>query len=199
VEKNDWPKYTEEMPEIYEDEELTKLFAACDDEERLWFQFFLTTGMREQEVMHLYWRDISFAHSEITVSHKPDYGWSPKAYKERTIPLPKSLLLQLKARKETADCKCPLIFPTTGCKPKLDFLDCLKALAERASMNPDHFWLHKFRATYATKSLCGGTNVRTVQSYLGHSDLESTLRYLKPSRSPEVRDKVNHIFEGVLA
>ena len=199
VEKNDWPKYTEEMPEIYEDEELTKLFAVCDDEERLWFQFFLTTGMREQEVMYIYWRDISFAHSEITVSHKPDYGWSPKAYKERTIPLPKSLLLQLKARKETADCKCPLIFPTTGCKPKRDFLDCLKALAERASMNPDHFWLHKFRATYATKSLCGGTDVRTVQSYLGHSDLESTLRYLKPSRSPEVRDKVNHIFEGVLA
>jgi integrase len=199
VEKNDWPKYTEETPEIYEDEELAKLFATSDDEERLWYQFFLTTGMREQEVMYCYWRDISFAHSAITVSHKPDYGWSPKAYKEREIPLPESLLRRLKIRKEKADCKCPLIFPTAGCKPKLDFLDCLKSVAERAGMNADHFWLHKFRATYATKSLCGGTDVRTVQSYLGHSDLESTLRYLKPSRSPEVRDKVNHIFEGVLA
>lgn len=34
--KNDWPRYTEEEPEIYEEEELTKLFDACTPEERLW-------------------------------------------------------------------------------------------------------------------------------------------------------------------
>src|SRR5713226_4702145 len=49
--KNDWPRYTEEEPEIYELEELDKLLAACDAEERLWYEFFLMTGMREQEVM----------------------------------------------------------------------------------------------------------------------------------------------------
>ena len=49
--KNDWPRYTEEEPEIYEQEELNKLFAKCDPEERLWCEFFLMTGMREQEVM----------------------------------------------------------------------------------------------------------------------------------------------------
>jgi hypothetical protein len=32
--KNDWPSYTEEEPEIYEQEELEKLFAACDTTER---------------------------------------------------------------------------------------------------------------------------------------------------------------------
>jgi hypothetical protein len=40
VGKNDWPRYTEEEPEIYEQEELHKLFAACDADERLWFEFF---------------------------------------------------------------------------------------------------------------------------------------------------------------
>jgi integrase/recombinase XerD len=49
--KNDWPRFTEEEPEIYEQEELDKLFAKCDAEERLWYEFFLMTGMREQEVM----------------------------------------------------------------------------------------------------------------------------------------------------
>jgi hypothetical protein len=39
-------RYTEEEPEIYEQEELDKLFAACDAEERLWYAFFLMTGMR---------------------------------------------------------------------------------------------------------------------------------------------------------
>src|SRR5215470_16816097 len=36
--KNDWPRYTEEEPEIYEKEELKKLFNACDAEKRLWFE-----------------------------------------------------------------------------------------------------------------------------------------------------------------
>jgi len=40
VKKTDWPGYTEEEPEIYEQEELDALFKACDDQERLWFEFF---------------------------------------------------------------------------------------------------------------------------------------------------------------
>jgi site-specific recombinase XerD len=88
----------------------------------------------------------------------------------------------------------PLVFPTSGCKPKLDFLDCLKAVAQRAKLKPEGFWLHKFRATFATWSLWAGVDLRTVQQWLGHSDLESTMRYLKPSRSQQVRGKVNEIF-----
>jgi integrase len=59
---------------------------------------------------------------------------------------------------------------------------------------PEHFWLHKFRATFATWSLWANVDLRTVQSWLGHSDLESTMRYLKPSRVQQVREKVNEIF-----
>jgi len=55
VTKNDRPRYTDEEPEVYEREELDTLFAACDAEERLWFEFFLMTGEREQEVMYTYW------------------------------------------------------------------------------------------------------------------------------------------------
>jgi integrase/recombinase XerD len=56
------------------------------------------------------------------------------------------------------------------------------------------FWLHKFRATFATRCLWAGVDLRTAQSWLGHNDIESTMRYLKPSRSQQVRDKVNEIF-----
>jgi integrase/recombinase XerD len=100
----------------------------------------------------------------------------------------------LKARKRQSDRTCNLLFPTSGCTPKLDFLDCLKAAAERADLDKDDFWLHKFRATFATWSLWAGVDLRTVQLWLGHSDMESTMRYLKPSRSQQVRDKVNEIF-----
>ena len=80
VGKNDWPRFTQEEPEIYEQDELDKLFAACDAEEKLWFDFFLMTGMREQEAMHVYWSDVNFAHATIRVTHKLDRGWTPKAY-----------------------------------------------------------------------------------------------------------------------
>jgi integrase len=195
--KNDWPRYTEEEPEIYENDDLDTLFAACDEEERLWFEFFLMTGMREQEVMYTYWSDINFKASTVRVSHKPDRGWTPKAYKEREIPIPAKLVTSLKAWKAKAAKTCDLGFPTSGCNVKMNFLDDLKAVAERAELNPEDFWLHKFRATFATRCLWAGVDLRTVQQWLGHSDMESTMRYLKPSRSQQVREKVNEIFGGV--
>ena len=194
VGKNNWPRYVEEEPEVYEREELEKLFAACDREERLWYEFFLMTGMREQEVVHCSWEDLHLSRGTVTVRYKPEYGFSPKNYREREIPIPSKLVKQLKKWKAKADQTCGLVFATAGCKPKLDFLDHLKAVAERAKLNPENFRLHKFRATFATWSLWAGVDLRTVQQWLGHSDMESTMRYLKPSRSQQVRQKVNKIF-----
>lgn len=146
--------------------------------------------------MYTYWEDINFAHGTVRVSHKPDRGWTPKACKEREVPIPTNLVKSLKTWRAKADKKCTLLFPTTGCNPKLNFLDELKAIAERAKLDKDNFWLHKFRATFATRCLWAGVNVRTVQQWLGHSDMESTMRYLKPARNAEVREKVNQIFGG---
>ena len=196
VGKTDWPRFTEESPEVYEREEISKFLYACEPNERLWFEFFLMTGMREQEVMYTYWSDINFAKCTVKVSHKPDRDWTPKAYKEREIPVPESLIASLK-RLKTGHGNCNLVFATSGCKPKKDFLDCCKAIAKRAKLNPETFWLHKFRATFATWTLWKQVDLRTVQSYLGHSDIESTMRYLKPAGHDHVREKMNSVFEGV--
>src|SRR6266404_3479668 len=146
--------------------------------------------------MHCSWSDVSLSRSTITVRYKKEYGFSPKNYKEREIPIPARLVASLRQKAKSKAGDCALVFPTAGCKPKLNFLDDLKAVAERAKLNPDDFWLHKFRATFATWSLWAGVDLRTVQQWLGHSDMESTMRYLKPSRSQHVRNKVNEIFGG---
>jgi integrase/recombinase XerD len=194
VGKNDWPRFVEKEPEVYEKEQLETLFAKCHADERLWFEFFLMTGCREQEVMHTDWSDINLTANSVRVSHKPDRGWTPKAYREREIPIPAKLVQQLRAWKEKSAKNCALVFPTAGCRPKLDFLDSLKAVAKRTNLNPEHFWLHKFRATFATWHLQAGVDLSTVQNWLGHSDLASTLRYLKPARSQAVKDKVEATF-----
>ena len=77
------------------------------------------------------------------------------------------------------------VFPTrngTPRKHRTQLLELCKAIAKRAKLNPDDFFLHKFRATFATKHLQAGVDLRTVQLWLGHKDIESTMRYLKPAR-----------------
>jgi hypothetical protein len=76
------------------------------------------TGEREQEVMYTYWSDVNLVACTVRVTHKPDRGWTPKAYKEREIPIPANL----KTWKAKAAKDCNLVFPTGGCRPKLDFL-----------------------------------------------------------------------------
>jgi len=193
VQKNDWPKFVEEEPEVYETEDLAKLFAVCDPEERLLFEFYQMTGMREQEVIYTTWPDVSFTRRTVTVRWKPEYGWTPKNFKEREIPIPERLCSELKTAKAKAK-GCQLVFHTSGFLPRFDALHVLKATAKRAGLDQEEFWLHKFRSTFATWSLWAGVDLRTVQNWMGHVDMESTMRYLKPSRSQTVRDKVNEIF-----
>ncbi|MBS1853118.1 MAG: tyrosine-type recombinase/integrase [Acidobacteria bacterium] len=81
-------------------------------------------------------------------------------------------------------------------KHRTQLLELCKAVAERAGLNPDDFFLHKFRATFATKHLQAGVDLRTVQMWLGHKDLESTMRYLKPARGKGIREKVNNTFSS---
>jgi integrase/recombinase XerD len=55
-----------------------KAVHGCNRDEQLWYEFFLMTGMREQEVMHVSWADVNLTRNAVTVRHKPEYGFSPK-------------------------------------------------------------------------------------------------------------------------
>ena len=153
VTKHDWPKYVEKEPEIYEEQQLETFFAACDDHERLIYEFFLQTGMREQEVVHATERCIDSANYTVSVRHNPEYGWTPKMYKERTIPVPEALMEKLK-RMLVERGKGGLLFPTREGLPQRHFLEMAKAIAQRAGLDKSEVWLHKFRATFCTRSLC---------------------------------------------
>jgi integrase/recombinase XerD len=121
------------------------------------------TGLREQEMMYCTWSEVNLARGVVTVRYKPEFGFSPKAYKGREVPIPDRLVKSLKRRKAAVNtAACPLLFPTSGCRPKLDFLDACKAVAARAKLNPDAFYLHGFRATFATWALWSGVDLRTV-------------------------------------
>lgn len=193
VKPHDWPQYVEEEPEIFEQEFLGRFFAACDEDERTLFEFFLMTGMRDQEVIYATDRCLDFEACTVCVKHNLQYDFLPKAYKERCIPVPASLMARLK-KKLVGRGRGGLLFPTSSGLPKFDFLDMAKAIARRAGLPEDEVWLHKFRATFATRALWSGIDLRTVQDWMGHDDLASTMRYLKPQRGAKMQQMVEAIW-----
>jgi integrase len=195
----DWPTYVEETPEVYKQQELDAFFAACNDQERLWFEFFLMSGMRDQEVMHCMWRDVDFEQGTISVTAKSEFKWKPKRNKERSVPVPASLLENLIAIRPTN--QRGLIFPNPVGNPRGDFLMDCKEIARRADLDPADWYLHKFRATFCTMHLRAGVDLRTVQAWMGHATtpagLRATMRYLRPAEGREAQAKANATFAAV--
>jgi integrase len=96
--KGDWPKTIDKKVEIYQPEELKPFFAVCNPEERLIFQVFLCSGFREREVATLAWTDIQWKDGKLAVSAKPELGFTPKSYEERSVPIPMALIAALRAK-----------------------------------------------------------------------------------------------------
>lgn len=105
------------------------------------------SGMREQEMIYATDKSLDLVGSAVRVRQNPEYGWQPKKYKERTIPVPRALMEKLKKMLVKRG-KGGLLFPTSSGKPKYDFLDMTKAVAKRAGIPECEVWLHKFRATF---------------------------------------------------
>ena len=169
------------------------MFKVCSRYHLTLYKFLLMTGLREQEAMYCVWNDVNFDASTINMRWKPQYDFAPKAYRERGSHPGEALwrLCRSSTRKWEGE---RLVFCTASGRPDTHMLRALKRNAASAGLDPERYWLHKFRATFATLHLAAGVDLRTVQSWLGHTNLESTIRYLKPARGEAVRDKVNATF-----
>jgi integrase/recombinase XerD len=70
---------------------------------------------------------------------------------------------------------------------------CITRFGKRCAEGPhcEHFMLHKFRHTFATEHLRNGIDIRTLQGWMGHRDIQSTMVYLKGVQSKDALVKVN--------
>lgn len=212
----DWPRFVETVRPIYEDAELDKLFKACSHSEEVRFKFYLMSGFRDAEGRFATWRDVDFKHMAVRVTAKPHWGFHPKNWEEREVPVPQRLIALLKKfRPSDANPDAPL-FPSGTGKPDGAMYEKLKSVAYRAKLNCGHccvkheledgtvrinrcsqgpyctrWFLHKFRHTYATRHLQDGIDIRTLQQWMGHRDIASTMVYLKGVRNSDVQARIN--------
>jgi integrase/recombinase XerD len=161
-------------PATYTQAELKRLFAACHGLEKTAFATLLLTGLREQELCYLSWKDVDLKRKTIKVTGEGKDGFSPKDYEERVIPIPPDLLVLLKRLPR----KSEWVFPGAKGGRETHLLRRLKAVAKRADVQ--EATLHKFRHTYATRLLEKSCDIVTVQHLMGHSDLDTTRQYLSP-------------------
>jgi len=163
-------------PPVYGQAEIDKIFAECNDTDRAIFATLVLTGQRKDELVNLTWDDVDLNRAILRVTAKGDFA--PKDYEEREIPLPPELVGILRELPRTST----WVFPSARGNrlgPN-EMLRRLKDVAERVAVK--HATLHKFRHTYATRLLEDGCDIVTVQHLLGHSDLETTRKYLSPDR-----------------
>jgi integrase len=146
--------------------------------------------------MFLFWSDIKADLRTIRVTSKGELGFYPKRWEEREVPIPAHLaeLLQKRPRRE----KSPFVFPSPTGNREQHMLDRCKEIAKRAGLDPEKVDLKTFRSTYATRMLRAGFDVRTVQHWMGHKSLETTMRYLVPA--PDVHARLDQVpIPGVVA
>ncbi len=209
IESGDWPDYVETIRPIYEAEELEGLFKAATWKEATLLKFLLTSGFRDQEARYVTWRDVDFRYNVVRVTAKPQWRFTPKNWEERAVPLPAAIIERLRTLKQQRNAlPAQLVFPNTMGNPDSEMDMIVKRVAQRAALNCGNcvtkhgnrciagphcmnFFLHKFRHTFATEHLRHGVDIRTLQGWMGHRDIKSTMVYLKGVQSKDAVAKVN--------
>ena len=208
--KGDMPRYTEKTVAKYGDSVLDRLFDHATLDESDLLNFFMDTGTREQECACACWPDVDFEGKTHRIKEHLDLGFMPKDSEEGRIPISDSLVEILRARRK----RYPtgrLIFPGPDGKPHGHLLRIIKELGLRAGVNCGYcinkqgkscathpvcreVILHKLRKTYASKLSRKGVPPRTIQRWLRHSDLATTLAYLADEDDEGLRGMVNQAF-----
>jgi len=211
------PKLQRRKMQVLDRAERTRMLQLAREAEpsplALAIELALTTGMRRGEICGLRWSDIG--EREVTVNHAisldsgTPYEKEPKTSgSRRTIPLTGRLYAVLQAiekdrRYVSAELGVPfgdpyiLGTPDPQSRPYHP-TQLTKDFKAFCNMNGFKMTFHDLRHTFATMMIAGGTDVRTVASYLGHSNVAMTLNTyaeVDPDAKRAAVDKVGEAFD----
>jgi hypothetical protein len=133
------------------------------------------------ELLALRWRDVDFAVSTIRVRANYYLGQltTPKSGKVRAVPLAPdvaSALAQLERRENwVGDDDLVFAGEAGGYLDGSALRRRYKEALARAGLRPLRF--HDLRHTFGTRMI-GKADIRRVQEWMGHADIQTTMRYL---------------------
>ncbi len=196
--KLNFPKSAPSHTDILDEKGIKKLLDCLENEPIMWktlIHLALCTGCRRGELAALQWSDISWEKHQINICKSLYYVKGEKNIKlpksstsNRTIVVPNYVIEMLKQYK-TKQLELKLSYGQEWNKHNMIFTDkkgdyiLVNAISKwfinflKRNHLP-HIKFHALRHTSATLLLTSGTNIKTVSSRLGHSNLTITNRYV---------------------
>ncbi|NDO46019.1 tyrosine-type recombinase/integrase [Clostridium sp. MD294] len=196
--KLNFPKTAPSHTDILDEKSVKKLLECLENEPIMWktlIHLALCTGCRRGELAALQWDDISWEKHQINICKSLYYVKGEKNIKlpksntsNRIIAVPDYIMKMLKQyKKEQSEIK--LYSEKEWNKHNMIFTDkkgdyiLVNAISKWFTHflkrnNLPHIKFHALRHTSATLLLINGTNIKTVSSRLGHSNLSITNRYV---------------------
>lgn len=157
---------------IISDEEIERLRDSCDNiRDTAMVDLLYSTGIRVGELVHLNREDINFSERECVVFGKGD--------KERRVYFDAKAKIHLEEYLQSRTDTNPALFVTLD-QPydrlKISGVEIrLRQLGRKLKIEKIH--PHKFRRTMATRAIDKGMPIEQVQKILGHSQIDTTMRY----------------------
>lgn len=172
-----YAKKPQKLPVVLTKREISQLTAnTLNKKHRVILQLAYGAGLRVSEVANLRVQDLDFEALRIHISNS-------KGAKDRISFLPATLVNPLKnliAGKNSTD----YVFESNrGGKLSLRSLQKIFEKALETSNIQKHATFHSLRHSFATHLLEDGIDIRYIQELLGHTNIRTTQRYTKVSRT----------------
>ena len=186
------------------------MFNVATEDEADLLKFILGSGFRDQEIRYVEYLDLDFRHRSGACDGKSEVGLHAEelggahcaparsvdgtsAQEEGTRSRHGLTIWSSATRKGRPDSEMDMVVKRVAERARLNCGRCVTEHGNKCAEGPYcmNFFLHKFRHTFATNHLRDGVDIRTVQNWLGHRDIQSTMVYLKGVRSKDAAMKVN--------
>jgi integrase len=184
--------------EVFSPEEVWALVrAAADEQDAAIFLTAAFTGLRRGELVALCWTDVDFPGHVIRVRGNYAAGGltTPKSGKVRSVPMAPdvaSTLARLGSREAVTD-QDDLVFPGQSG----GYLDASalrrRYLAALKNAGLRRLRFHDLRHTFGTRMIARA-DIRRVQEWMGHADVQTTMKYLHYAPRPEDAELVAKAF-----
>jgi integrase len=168
--------------DVFSPEEVMALVrAAASEQDAAIYLTAAFTGLRRGELIALHWRDVDFTGSVIRVraSYADGHLTTPKSGKVRAVPMAPdvaSALARLGERKQrTGDDDLVFLGDWGGYVDGSALRRRYDAALKRAGLRRLRF--HDLRHTFGTRMIAKA-DIRRVQEWMGHADVQTTMKYL---------------------
>jgi integrase len=185
--------------DVFSPEEVWALVrAAASEQDGAIFLTAAFTGLRRGELIALHWRDVDFTGSLLRVraSYAAGALTAPKSGKVRSVPLAPEVAKAVAKLSQrdlfTGDDELVFVGEAGSYLDGSALRRRYKSALTKAELRPLRF--HDLRHTFGTRMIAKA-DIRRVQEWMGHADIQTTMRYLHYAPRAEDAQLVAEAFQ----